>query len=307
MLRDKFKRGGGFLNNVAGLITKLRFTTEPDFGKGATTPKVEAGKETPLWAEISARVDGSDKIESTHLFAGGADKFVIGEDETSLTPTEDGVALWGNTAFDNFYASYVDNKGSDVDAGDDGTLNFGHIVGARVQFVQVKDETATKRAAENWKKNKGNAKKNFNELGQKKGSDGKYYDIRTLQVSEVFSEGNDIDATPAKGTPAKKAGPATKAAPAKAGKPAAKQTPASDYDVDADAFEVLVTLIGKAKDQKLKKNDLNAAVTRELVNEPVRREAVRKHLADEATIQAYVDNGSITFTKAGKDQIIALA
>lgn len=312
-LRDRFKRSGGFLNNVDGLVTALKFTTEPDFGKGPQTPDVVEGKETPLWVEISARQDGSDKNESTHLFAGGADKFVINDDGTSITPNEEGASLWGNTAFDNFYGSYVDNGGSDPEPGEDGTLNFGHVVGARVRFVQVKDETAMKRAAENVKKNKGNARKSFNELGQKKGSDGKYYDLRTLQVSQVYSEGNDVESTPAKAakpTGQQKSASRTNGS-GKANTPAKTTTKASkntepDYDVADDSKGVLLDLLADAKENRLKKNDLNALVTRKLVSEPTRREAVRKFLYEDANLQALVEEGAITYSKAGRDQIIAL-
>lgn len=313
-LRDRFKRGGGFLNNVDGLIVGLKFTTTHDFGDGPKEQQVAAGKETPLWVEISAKADGSDKIESTHLFAGGADKFVISEDGTSLTPSEDGASLWGSTAFDNFYISYVDNKGSDPEPGEDGTLNFGHIVGARVRFVQVKDEAAMKRAAENFKKNKGNAKKIFNELGQKKGNDGKYYDIRTLQVSQVYSEGNDVEAAPA-GKAQKPTGqqkstsrtngtgkPATAGTKAAAGK---KADPA--YDVAEDSKAVLLDLLTAAEDNSVTKTELNGLVTRHLVKEPVRREAVRKYLINDENLAALAAENVISFAKVGKDQVIGLS
>lgn len=296
-LRDRFRKGGGgFLNNVDGLIVDYRFTTEPDFGKEAPARQRKEDDVTPLWVELTVRQDGQEKTESTHLYAGAADDFVISEDGKTLSPASDDAMLWGGTAFLQLYGSLCDNAEEgfdpDVEAGQD--LNFEHIIGARVRFVQVKDEDAMKRAA----KKAGQSKGKINAQGQKLGKDKKYYDIRTLQVSEVYSLGNEVDA------------PAPAAAKGKAGRPTQGQVKGStkttspsktakgDGDIAEFAEVTLLQLIGASKTKSLKKSDLNLAVTRKLVNgDEDQREAVRIFLTTEANLKALAESGSISYDK----------
>lgn len=280
-LRDQFKKGGGgFMNNVDGVITRIAFTTEPDFGSGAQAPK---GDGTPLWCELTAQIDGAEKPESTHLFVGmNGDEFVISEDGQTLTPTEDGVGLWGGTAFAQFYDSAVENGLTDVDPAEDGSLNFGHVVGARVRFVQVKDEAAMKRAAKNYRTSKGK----INEQGQKKGKDGKYYDIRTLQIEKVYAEGVSVSS-------AKPKAGATKAAKATATKLAAKTKATAAPDVAEFAQDTLLSVLAKNPDG-LPKTKLNLALTRALVSDE-RRDAVLQYFKNEANIEAMVEAEAITY------------
>jgi hypothetical protein len=283
-LLSKFKKGGGgFLNQVDGVIAGFTFTTEPEFGGNASggAPK---GDGTPLWVALTAQVDGAEKPETTHLFAGyNADDFVISEDGSSLTPAVDGASLWGGTAFAQFYESAVTNGLTDVEPTEDGTMNFGGLIGARVRFVQVKDEGAMKRAAKNFRTSKGKV----NEQGQKKGKDGKFYDIRTLQVEKVYSEGNAVGPQSAKKTTAK---PAAKPAPA-GKKPVAKSAPAEDV---TDAATIALTEILAKNADGLPKTKLNLAVTRHLVAHP-QREAIRTFLADDANLDTLAEAGVITY------------
>lgn len=294
-LRDRFRKGGGgFLNNVDGLIIDYRFTTEPDFGTDAPARQRKDEESTPLWVELTVRQDGQEKTESTHLYAGAADDFVISEDGKTLSPASDDAMLWGGTAFLQFYGSLCDNAPEkfdpDVEAGDD--LNFEHIIGARVRFVQVKDEDAMKRAAKKAAQSKGK----INAQGQKKGKDGKYYDIRTLQVSEVYSLNNEVDApAPVKGKSARPTqgqvkGSTKTTSPSKSAK--------GDGDIAEFAEVTLLELIGASKSKSLKKSELNLAVTRKLVNgDEEQREAVRIFLTTEANLKALAESGSISYDK----------
>lgn len=288
-LLDKFRKGGGFLNNVDGLVIAGGFTVTPDFGNGPQEQEVKEGNSTPLWYAVQIRVDGGDKVDSLNLYAGSADDFVISEDGQTLTPATEGAAMWGGTAFQKFYESFVLNGGEDVEPEEDGSLNFGRIVGARARFVQVKDEDAMKRAAKNYKKSKGK----INELGQRKGTDGKFYDQKSLQVESVYSLDNDVTeaAAPVSG----------KGKKAVAGKTAGNATKQAKGPVapaiDEFAQETLIALLKKAKGNTLKQTDLNVQVTRALVNDSARREDVRKFLTTPANLQAIAESGAITFNK----------
>jgi hypothetical protein len=140
-----------------------------------------------------------------------------------------------------------------------------------------------KRAAKNFRTSKGKV----NEQGQKKGKDGKFYDIRTLQVEKVYSEGNAVGPQSAKKTTAK---PAAKPAPA-GKKPVAKSAPAEDV---TDAATIALTEILAKNADGLPKTKLNLAVTRHLVAHP-QREAIRTFLADDANLDTLAEAGVITY------------
>ena len=181
-ISSKFKRGGGgYLNGVDGVIRSLTFTTEPDFGKGA---QASSGDKVMLWGVLTLQQDGEEGEETTHLFAGDSEGFVISEDGKTLTPTSDDVQLWGDTALMQFYESMVANDFEDTEVGADGSLDFSGVENQRVRFVQVKDEKLMERSAKTHLKSKGK----INELGQKKGSDGKFYDQRTLQALAALDD-----------------------------------------------------------------------------------------------------------------------
>jgi len=303
-LLAKFKKGGGFLHNVDGLVVGYSFTTQPDFGGDREQPERKEGDFTALWCALTVRTDGSEANETTHLFAGSGDDFVISEDGLSLEPVNN-ASLWGNTAFAQFYESLVQHGVEDVDIEDGEPLNFGHIIGARVRFVQEKDEEAMKRAAKGAAKSRGR----INAQGQKKGKDGKFYDIRTLRVSEVYSTGNTI---PTEGKPSGGSKTAAAAKPAaKAvvkGRPsqtAAAQAAATDGSIAEFAEDTLVEILGKEKGKKISKTKMNLAVTRALPQDD-RREDVRKYLYDDTNLEALAERGVITYDKASKEQTIAL-
>jgi hypothetical protein len=284
-LLDKFKKGGGgFLNGVDGVIVDYQFTDSPDFGgAGASAPR---GTFASFFCALTVRQDGSDADETTHLFVGSAEDFVISEDGHELQPVEN-AALWGNTAFAGFYESLVTHGLEDIDPEEGAALNFTHMIGARCRFIQVKDEQAMERAKKNARSSRGK----INEQGQKKGKDGKYYDIRTLQVSAVHSTG-DAPASKPNGKPAAKA----------SGKPAL----AAANRLAEKAQATLVAILEAEKGNSLSKSKLNVAVTRALQKDKDRDE-VRKLLYDDETLDTLVDAGVIEYDKSSKQQTISLA
>src|SRR5579862_3247587 len=102
-MMDRFRKAGGFLNNVDGLITDLTFTNAPDFGESSREQK--AGEFTPLWLTLTTRTDGAEKAETTNINMGGGDDFVISPDGHSLIPSSKDAMLWSGTPGFRFIAS----------------------------------------------------------------------------------------------------------------------------------------------------------------------------------------------------------
>lgn len=287
--------GGGFLNNVDAVIQDVQCTTEPDF---ANAKSGGDSKVTKLWVKLVVKQDGSDVPESTHLDAGGADDFVISDDGHTLTPVGADAKLWGGTDWLKFVESAETNGVEFPDYKPGDVISFEPLIGQRVRLVQVKNDEAMLKAAKDFKANKGKTRTYYNDQGQKKGKDGKFYDQRTLQVSQVYGR---VD-TPKVPTSAAKQ-------PAKGGKPAAK--PVVTSDIQSLAGEVLTTILSNAKDRKLSKSKVNYEVTRlyatpafkERVSE---RDDVRKYLYDDANLETFASEGIISFDKASKDQTISL-
>ncbi len=297
-ISSKFKRGGGgYLNGVDGVIRSLTFTTEPDFGKGA---QASSGDKVMLWGVLTLQQDSEEGEETTHLFAGDSEGFVISEDGKTLTPTSDDVQLWGDTALMQFYESMVANDFEDIEVGADGSLDFSGVENQRVRFVQVKDEKLMERSAKTHLKSKGK----INELGQKRGSDGKFYDQRTLQVSAVYGPAEEAPKAPAKkktiaARPTEAKAPSKKTSPS----PSTTQKTVVKDDGDSDlavfAESALIDVLRAARDNKITKKDLNVAVTRKLVKDD-RREAVRLYLQDDSNLKAICsENDAITFDGKG--------
>src|SRR5205814_4190301 len=160
-------------------------TTEPDFGGEARQQTERADKSTPLWVKLTVKQDGAEANESTHLDAGAADDFVISDDGHTLEPVDPSAKLWGGTSWLKFVESYIANGGNDIEWEPGQPITFTELLGKRVRFAQVKDEERMARSAKDFKAGKGKAKQYYNAEGQKKGKDGKFYDQRTLQVSQV--------------------------------------------------------------------------------------------------------------------------
>lgn len=169
---SRLKKSGGFLNNVDGVITGYRFTDEtpshdgpqefkPGKVKGADGKLKE--KFHTLYMELLARADGAEEDSSTYLFMGGADDYTISEDGLTLMGVEKGaeVSIGANTAVGILLASLVEAGFDDNEFDEDVTLvNFEPMVGARVRFVQKRDEETTKKLGKRQGKGK-NAGKSF--------------------------------------------------------------------------------------------------------------------------------------------------
>lgn len=270
---SSFRKGGGFLNDVDGVITSLTFTDTLPNGeefKPGKDPKTKKERFHSLFARLGVRVDGADEDVETSLFAGSADDFTIAEDgsqvwDSNYETAEEAAAaeeagesvrqLGASTAFGKFLKSMVDGGFPETLLPEYG-LDFSAIIDARCHFVQRKNEEDTKR------------------LGKRKGKDGKEYDRQDLLVEQVFSyEGStEAEETPTtKGktstTPSKKGAPPT---------PAAKKTAkkSEEDEIAEQAVDVLTTVLAAQKDHTLPKSKLSMKVL--TAAKGPHKEAIRK-------------------------------
>jgi hypothetical protein len=269
---SSFKRGGGgFLNQVDGVITGYEFTDEFN-GEPFKAGKVN-GKDKfhSLYCLLSVRVDGADEDVTTTLFVGGADDFEISDDGHTLTPVEEGRELGANTAFAKLITSLVEAGFPETNLPED-VINFESIIGVRSRFVQRTDVEGTKK------------------LGKRKDKKtGKEYDRQDLVIDQVYSLPGTETAKPA----AAKAG--KPAVAAKAGKKAAVAA-APGVDVAALATETLTTILAEAGGS-ISKAKAGMKVIAKLMKH-AQREDVRKFLFSDENLSAIdgVDYDAATTT-----------
>jgi len=247
------KGGGGFLNNVDGVIAGYRFTDE--FNGEAFVPGKVNGKDKfhSLFMEISIRLDNATEDEMQNLFAGNYEDYEVSDDGLTLAAAGGGECSIGlNTPAGKFITSLVEKGFPEANLSDDEeSINFEPVLGTRVRFVQEvvigKDGKPRKRIAK-----KGKFK-------------GREFDDTTTVIGQVY----DL--------------------PGKAGKKGAaatsgKKGKAADADEDDDSDEAIETLasetlvdIVKANKGKMAKEKLSMAILQKLMKHPS-REAVRKLL-----------------------------
>lgn len=294
-----FKKGGGFLNNVDGVITGYEFTTE--FPGAESRPAKKSGKDdfNPLYAILKVRVDGADEDVATTLFAGSADDFEIEDDGHTLTPVDDSVGLRANTDWARLLTSLVDAGFPESNLPED-RINFEPIIGTRVRFKQERDEAAMVKAARSYRTSNGK----FNERGEKKGKDGKYYPLTYVVVEAVLAlPGSGTT----KGKPAAKA-VAGKPTPVKgATKPVAgKANGKVQEDLTALADETLQAILAD-NDGEIMKSKLPVKIAQKLgVKHPHREEVRRLIYSDEYLVEA-AERGVVLYDPSDKTQTIYAA
>lgn len=271
---SQFKKGGGFLNNVDGVITDYQFTDEfnGEPFKAGKDPKTKKEKFHSLYCVLSVRVDGADEDVTTTLFVGGADDFEVSDDGHALTPAEDGRELGAGTPFAKLITSLVEAGFPETNLPED-EINYESIIGTRVRFTQKKDEEGTKR------------------LGKRKDKKtGKEYDRQDLVIDQVYD-------LPGSAAPAK----AGKAAPAKAGKGGKAQAP----DVSELALDTLKAVLKRAGGSIAKGKPLSMAVLAKLMKHP-QREEVRLFLLEDSNLQEFADADDSDVTFNAKKGVITL-
>lgn len=168
--------GGGFMNNVDGVISDYEFT--PDFPGGNSSKK--KSDFSPLYFVLTAQIDGADEPSTTTIFVGSADDFEIEDDGKTLVPVDENGGLRQNSDFSFFIDSLVKAGFPESNLPDD-KINYEAIIGTRVRFVQERNEELTKR------------------LGKKKSKDGKKeYDRTRLKIADVMGLGKPMSSKSAK-------------------------------------------------------------------------------------------------------------
>lgn len=138
--RSAIKKGGGFLNNVDGVLKSYTFE---DRFKG----EKKAGKWIYFVPVI--HTDGADEPVDQHLFVGGADRYTISEDGQELTHVDESPVTFGfSTPFGRFMdslceAGFPEDELPNLADGD--ALNLSAIVDRRFRFKQEVDVEATKK------------------------------------------------------------------------------------------------------------------------------------------------------------------
>lgn len=264
------KAGGGFLNNVAGVIIGIVFDT-----KLSSKPDVPEDKAwRKLNGKLVVKVDGAEAPVETFIDGGFIYDGAI-QVEGAVIKGTDECPVRENSELGGFIGSLVENG---VDEKEVGTgLDYGFLSGLRCHFVKVVDEERNKRQ------------------GKRKGKDGtknagKEFNHELLRVSKVYGR-EDV----------KKLMAALKAPVAGGSKPTSSPTSApaaSSANVDDAATTAILAIIEKAKDGKVKSSALGGAFVKYCLTANIGaddREPIRNRMTDETFIQGLAEAGVIAF------------
>lgn len=271
-LRDAVKQGGGFWNNVDGVLKAVRFTTVP--------PGADAEPGEWMYMVPEIHIDGAEKATTQHLFMGAAERYEIAEDGAEEISGANGAnfTVGANTPAGRFITSLLEaNPEFDVEAAlPDVTtgeaLTFAPVYGMRLRLKQEVDVEGTKK----------NGKRKVTVNGQKK-----EYDRTNTIVATVYSLGGGKSSSKGTGKPAAAA----------AGKKAA---PKQDNALRDKADEAVKDLCEAAVDKK--KNPSGAIPTTKLsvgvlkiLSGDKDKEAVRKLVQTEDYLTDAAERGVIAF------------
>ena len=277
------RAGGGFLNNVDGVVTGYAFTACPPRSR-------QAGE----WVYLvpSIRVDGSEEDITQHLFLGAVERYEISEDGQSLTMVDGApVTIGAKTPAGRFLASLItqgfpEARLPDLEQGE--ALSLEAMIGTRLRFVQEVDEASTLK------------------VGKRKDKrTGKEYDRTNTLVAAVL-------ALPGEGRKAKVAKGASHAgtrptphpsAPSKmttrssktSGKPTNGEVGVNGPDDLLDAADtVLLEIVAAATNNTVARRSLGLEVTKRRLKDP-QRDALRELIYGEAYLTGAAERGLITF------------
>jgi len=291
-----FKTGGGFLNDVDGVIVNYEFTDEFN-GKAfvpGNDPKTGKAFFHGLFAKLTVRVDGATEDITTTLRVGDADKFLVTDEGHTITPVEDGYALAASQTWPIFLASWekAAETGAENEAYEEGVYNYEGIIGSRCRFSQQPLSAAEIARM----KSKGLATTRKGKVGTPNA--GKEFPITNLVVTQVYELASVAKAAPAKA--AKAAGKGTKAAAAAA--PAAEEV-----DLVALSGTTLVEMVKKAGGSiEVSKIGVQVLTTAGLKGNP-NKPAVREFLTDLGNIQAITEDGTLGLEFNSKKGIVVAA
>lgn len=287
-----FKKGGGFLNNVAGIIASYAFTT---IFPGEKVEKRSAKGFLSLYFVLDAQVDGSEKPQQTTIFAGNGDEFEISADGKTLTPVDDTAGIRQNSDLFRFLSSLVSPEKGDLGFPEDQLpdegepVNFEAIEGTRVEFIQVKDDAKMAKDAKDYLKSGGK----INKEGQKKGKDGKFYNQTYLAIGQVYELPGDKPKAGAKRSstmPAKEA-------------PATKGKKSAGPSIDELAKETLLAILND-NEGEVAKSALPQKIAAKLGSKHPQKEDIRKRVYSDEFLET---EDGWTYAKSSKKQLITIS
>ena len=279
------RAGGGFLNNVDGVIVGYLFTACPPQSR-------QAGE----WVYLvpSIRVDGSEEDVTQHLFLGAIERYEISDNGQSLTMVDGAsVTIGAKTPAGRFLASLIaqgfpESRLPDLEQGE--ALNLEAMVGTRLRFVQEVDEASTLK------------------IGKRKDKrTGKEYDRTNTLVAAVLALPGE-DGGKAKGTkgarplgtptPASKRAPKTTHSSARLVTSVLMNT-AHDGTNSPDGLQdaadtVLLEIVAAATNNIVARRSLSLEVTKRRLKDP-QRDALRELIYGEAYLTGAAERGLITF------------
>ena len=138
--RGAIKKGGGFLNNVDGVLQSYSFEK-----------KFKGEKKDGEWCYFvpTILVDGADDPIDQHLFIGANDRYEVSDDGQELTMADESPVSFGHsTPFGKLMDSlcekgFPEDELPDIESGE--PLNLTCLVGRRFRFKQEVDVEATKK------------------------------------------------------------------------------------------------------------------------------------------------------------------
>lgn len=286
---SSFRTGGGFLNDVDGIISNYQWTDEFD-GQPWAPGKIKFDGKTmdrphSLNMLLSVRVDGASEDTTTTIRgASNFDEFDVDETGRILTSADGGpCALSGKSGVGKFIASLCDASDHffPEDRFDDNPnqIDLSPMVGTRVRFTQRKDEERTKM------------------FGKRKDKQGvPKYDRTDLVIDRVYALPEVASAKAAKG-----AKTVTKAA---GGKPNGKAV-TTTVDVPTLAGEALIEMLTKAGRPLAKQKLSMLTLTTPILKGNPAREDVRTYLFNDDNLDELAEAGLVTYDRV--DGIITLA
>lgn len=246
--------GGGFLNNVDGVIAGYKFDSKD-------WPSKKKGGEgyTTLSVELQVLQDGATEPVKQFLQAGfihdGQD---ISDDGLSLESEDEGAIILGDSEFARFIDSMEAPESGDIKlTALEGTnyRNFEAIVGARVTFKKVIDKEATEKYGKR--------------LAKKGASKGKEFNRDYLVVSRILELGGKVKGKKVATKPVGKKLISLKELLAESDGP--------------DAKTALLAILNDAKGHKVALSQLNSAVVKYALSNDIEdddREALREAVTD---------------------------
>ena len=310
---SSFKKGGGFLNDVTGVITNYQisdaFNGEP-WKAGKITPKSgpNAGKPVDrphsLNCALSFRVDGAEEDVTTTLkVAGDADVWAVSDDgytfwDAEYATAEEAIAaeeadpssvrqLGSSAQISKFLVSLCNPQEGELKFPEESLpehgFDFRAIIGTRCELTQAKygaEEIA--------------AVKKLGATEKRAGKDGKTYDRTNLLVKRVLE-------LPTRG---KTAAPSKSASRTNGSGKTAAPAPSEDLKdlATAGLTEILTRAGGGITKAKLSVKVL----TTPLLKGHPQQEKVREWLVDDDNLEALVAENVITYNqKKGQIELAA--